>query len=302
MRSAVALLLSLAMVCAPPRSSAGGDPVAFDQLYDRLQGVERALFASHSSREIGRRLTEAFADGFGKALSARGLQALSDEELRPLLRAWYLVAAQARAAQQLEGFQATLAEMDRRGIAMPADFVLQYGLLVMFRRLDEARIVAERHPELRLEPVPPVENVATVVSKGATVLVIEEAGARLRKAAVEFGRGRVLVAMVHPRCAFSRAAMEQIQSRRQLLDRFDEVIWIAPIDSRLDLATLLRWNADHPQARIELPVSWEEWPFIETWETPSFFQLQSGVPVATHAGWPRESGLEDFERFLRSVE
>lgn len=116
------------------------------------------------------------------------------------------------------------------------------------------------------------------------------------------GAGVRLVAIVHPGCRYSLAAMEQIRQDPDLGS------WIAahgmllvPQDLTADLRKLRHWALANRDLPIRVAYRRDGFPFFEYWATPNFYIMREGAVVARIEGWPPGTTTAALKAALRGA-
>jgi len=167
--------------------------------------------------------------------------------------------------------------------------------------LDEARSLEKSHPIRELEAIPEIREAPGLEADRPTEWMVDSTEHALLRRSVDLDQIKV-VAVSHPLCHFSSAAMHDIHADPLLMQLFKRhAKWLAPQDGRFDLGVIERSNQQYPDQQTTLTFRREEWPMIDTWATPTFYLLENGVVKAKVGGWPREGRRHELLNGFRQV-
>jgi hypothetical protein len=283
----VPLLLVLALPCAAgtmeDRERKTADMVSLDSQDAGLPASERA-----------RRLLSRYRARF-PSLRADLLDAWPESELRSLLRVVAMIGFYNPAAPVGDDMRMIVDNMEKRGIARPEDRARYLQFLVAARRFDLARRYDPAYPLPALD-----DGLASRLGMRG-VLVPSEDGASLSPEAFPAEDVEVIV-VSSPLCAFSRGAAASIAKDPELrnaLARYGR--WIMPVEGDLHTESVRRWNAEHGDMRMAYAYTEDRWPFVESWETPTFYFLRGGKVVAMHSGWRSGEDAAILRRHLEDL-
>jgi hypothetical protein len=232
--------------------------------------------------------------------SSNVLDQLHDSDLDLVFRAAQAAAFYTRDARHIRDMQSAIDELETRGLASRRHYMRAQETFIKARRIGEALELSRRHPD-DVEAVPVLREAAGIEPGQPTEWVVAPARPELLRRGVDLRATQVLV-VSHPRCHFSRAAMHDIEADPTLRQVFDaHARWLAPHDGSFSLDAIQRWNGEHPSQTIALAFRREEWPMIDSWETPTFYFLDDGVVVAKVQGWPRGGRRDELLTALRRV-
>lgn len=90
-------------------------------------------------------------------------------------------------------------------------------------------------------------------------------------------RGAQLIVVASTQCQLSIRAMTTIAADTALSAAVPtSTLCIVPPDRSLAFTALQQWNRSHDLLRLALVNKKDEWPFIDSWETPEFYFLKDG--------------------------
>ncbi len=222
-----------------------------------------------------------------------------DTECRLLqFRSLGVVDFYARSETSLTMLRSALSDIEALGVASEQDRVDFFKALVGHRRFDEARAFKLKHATLEVERIPDIAE--NDVDKPAAYRIADASGDRLVPVSFELDKIR-LVAVVHPLCGFSKRALTAIATAQPGIAS-GGAVYLAPVAPMLFLSALIEWNVANDSVEIVLANTREDWPFIDSWGTPSFYILKDGQVTATLIGWPDDSQLEKLNRMIDSAD
>ncbi|HMG55608.1 MAG TPA: hypothetical protein VK601_19050, partial [Kofleriaceae bacterium] len=224
------------------------------------------------------------------------------DELDLLFRAASVTASYTANERHVHAMTSILAAQDGRGLAANAEYRRTYEALVAARMLSDAREFARRHPLQEFDALPELnEAVDLTVGRPTEWTVDPHKRALLRRnAALDAVQ---IVVVSHPLCHFSQAAMRDIQADPVLGEVFRvHAKWLAPPDGSIHFDVVQKWNSMHPHQETTLTYRREEWPMIDSWDTPTFYFIKDGAVAAKLTGWPREGRRAELMDAARQVE
>lgn len=174
--------------------------------------------------------------------------------------------------------------------------------LIAGRRWQDAAALAARHPDVPLEAMPAHVVAGEEGAPGLHYWRFDPDEDRLVRETLAMAGGVTLVVVSSPGCHFSRDAMRALENNPQL----DQILprrrlFLAPAIASLELKSLAAWNASHPQFQHVLVDRPQAWSFVRKWNTPQFFFLVDGAPVAWVEGWPEEGQVQALMEASRST-
>jgi hypothetical protein len=91
-----------------------------------------------------------------------------------------------------------------------------------------------------------------------------------------------VIAVVAPGCHFAQRAMKDVAADRDLSQLFSRVHWLVPQEAIGDFADV--------KTPYTIAYDRNEFPMIDTWESPTFYFMVDGVVKRNIVGWPRNGG------------
>ncbi|QDH69114.1 hypothetical protein [Marilutibacter alkalisoli] len=267
--------------------------------YNSLHATERSTFRL-SEVEQRNAISQAYEQGFRQKLSDTHLRSASDDDLIWFIKAASLASVYSRQPLPLQDLRLILSESERRGITTDDQRTTFYRVLIGYRQFDEARDYLDKHPSLDVEQ-PPAIGVSTESENGKEqAYVVDQEQHRLLPHLFHLSEGTHLIVISHPLCAFSRSAMETVETDPELSQAFDGVAtWLTPVDTRLHFNKVQTWNRDHPKTQVVIARHRQDWPMIDSWATPNFYLLRNGEVLDHFSGWPRDGS--NRERLIQML-
>jgi hypothetical protein len=232
--------------------------------------------------------------------SSKVLDQVHDSDLDLVFRAAQAAAFYTLDPRHVRDMQSALDELEARGLASRRHHVHAQETFIKARRIGEALELSRRHPA-DVEAVPVLRAAAGIEPGQPTEWVVDPDRPELLRRGVDLRPAQVLV-VSHPRCHFSRAAMHDIEADPALRQVFHaHARWLAPPGGSFSVDAIQEWNREHQGQTTALAFRREEWPMIDSWETPSFYFLENGVVMAKVQGWPGGGRRDELVTALRRV-
>lgn len=299
LRITLPLLTMLTLIFPIQAFSAAPTPAELG--YNALHAVEKSTFGHLEESDRRDAIAQEYERGMRQESNEAALRSASDDALGWYLKAADLAAFYARQPRHLEDTGRILAEMERRGIAVDHQRATFYRLLIGYRRFNEARTYLDRHPSLDVEPVPTIVGSIAAGTGEEHAYAVDQERYRLLPRRFRLSEGTRVVVVSHPLCAFSRSAMQTVESDPVMAAALNgNATWLAPVDTRLHFDEVQAWNRNHPAMPVVIARHREDWPMIEEWATPNFYLLQDGEVLDHFSGWPTDGSHEG--RLLRMLE
>lgn len=179
-----------------------------------------------------------------------------------------------------------IARLQARGEAAAGDIIWWYRQLALNGRVDQARQVYERFPELNLPPLPAFSAADHGSDTGMPIWRADDNAALLHAGSVRLDQGLIVVATVSPDCPHSRRALTQLATDSRFTALASgRTVWLTGSEYLLDLEAVQAWNRSRPFTMM-LPADRHDWPFIDAWAYPRFHVLIDGELVGRVDGWP----------------
>ena len=185
-----------------------------------------------------------------------------------------------------------LRALEAKGAATAKQYSDMFRSLVEQRRFDEANSIARAHPEISVEKLPAIQLPSAIA--GPYALRVVDNGDTLVAEKFELDqRGSAIVAIGSPVCHFTQNAIGEISGDDHLRKEFEEhAVWIAPQDDRLHLQEFVDWNQSHPRQQMRIAYREEDFSYISSWNTPTFYFVRDGKVVRVVTGWPAEGNTK----------
>lgn len=267
---------------------------AIDRAFSAFQSeIEREVVASHQGSHT--RLRQHATDTYEKFIPKAKWSDLPSGDLDLILRAAEMAGTWAPEERYARDMVSVLDELSRRGDATKIHIDATYRMLVAVRDLAGARRLAAKYPAGTFEELPATVRTDPEPATGPRVWSLSDDANEVVQRRMNLNDGSRIVVVSHPRCHFSRNAVTAIASDDVLGPLFRaHASWIAPQSGTLHLPALQRWNREHPDFAVALVVRQAEWPFVDYWNTPTFYFLKDGAVVQKVIGWPKEGRREEL--------
>lgn len=291
--AATGLLLFVASANLP---AAGRIEATMEARFDRFS----ALVESTRGLTFGQRVSTV-TDAYDRFFARGVLATLSDEDLRFVFRAARMMSLYSRDDRYQHDLETAFAELKSRGITRRSQVFDLYGMFVATRRFDDAARLLEDNPSIGLEVLPTLEP--SPVPEGLpTVLSLKMDSRSMQRMGVVLSTGPRVIVIGHPHCHFSANSVADLEADDGLIRSFREhALWIAPADPTIGYDLIVNWNKLHPDAPVVIAYDAREWPFVDTWETPTFYFLLDGKLKAKVVGWIGPKTREELRRGLAQI-
>jgi len=285
--------------CASSRTSASIPLLA--ERYDSLLKTEKST-ESLSTRNRTVQISHAYDELFSLLPDQRDVKGLTDSDLTLLFdassRSEFYTAKPSYARNMLLLF----GEMEARGIATRESFIDMQSALVESRMLAEARQFSKSHPSAGLVLLPEFRDGDNFLDRGPTEWKVSQESPLLTRENIVMSSPAQVIVIGSPLCHFSQNAIHDLSHDAELMSALtDHVQWLAPPDGSINFDVFQNWNREHPEAPMDIAYRREEWPMIDSWNTPTFYFFKRGKLVAEVAGWPKEGNRNELRRALRLV-
>jgi hypothetical protein len=283
-----ALLLRAALSIFATANLGGEMPLA--ERYTRLHEVSVHL-GSETDAQGKLKLQAAYNELFSPLQDRHRLARLSSEELNILFTAANLTNFYAPSSTLVRDMSRDLRALETRGQVAPKQYSDMFRALVKLRLFDDANSLKREHPDAKVEELPLLE---LPPHNGAPrVLRLSEDGKKLVAESVDVNRATSIVAIGSPVCHFTQNAIKDIDANDRLRDEFERhAIWIAPQDDQIRSNEFVEWNRQHPHQQMRIAYREDEFTFVSSWNTPTFYFMRRGKVVKTVTGWPTAGNLE----------
>jgi hypothetical protein len=269
----------------------------FDAL-SRVDSLTRDLPYRAKAAVIGTAYDELFASVRAGETPGR----VSSHDMDLLYRAAQLTAFYTIDESHIRDMVSFLATLEDQGAASKSHYMHMHEAFIKARMLTEAREFARRHPLPELEVLPELREAADLVAGRPTEWAVAPNKHELLRRSVDLHQPAQVVIVSHPSCHFSQAATQDIQSDPVLGKIFSaHARWLAPQDARVDFDVLQRSNREHPEQETTLAFRREEWPMIDSWNTPTFYFFKNGALSAKVEGWPKGGRRSELLAALQQI-
>ncbi len=291
--AATGLLLVVASANLP---AMGRLEATMEERFDSIS----ALVESTRGLTYGQRVS-IVTDAYDQLFVRGVLATLSDEDLRFVFRAARMTSLYSRDEKYQHDMERAFAELKSRGITRKSQVFDLYGMFVATRRFDDAARLLEDNPSIGLEVLPMLEP-SPAPEGQPTVLSLKMDSRSMQRTGVVLSTGPRVIVVGHPNCHFSANSVADLEDDDGLIRSFSEhAIWIAPPDPTIGYDLIVNWNKHHPDAPVVIAYDAREWPFVDTWETPTFYFLLDGKLKAKVVGWTGPQTREDLRRGLAQI-
>ncbi len=182
--------------------------------------------------------------------------------------------------------------LKERADLRPSEAKAVFGALVAARDFDRAEYFQKLTNVATPEPLP--QTIDATIGKPVTTLWFVDPSKRVleRKSIPEL-RGVHLVVVASFDCQYSVQALKAVTSNDALMRSLPSVAyWMVPPERSLIFSKIQAWNSDHQFLQFALANTKDEWPFIDSWDTPEFYFLRDGKVIDRLTGWPRDGSNE----------
>lgn len=292
----VALIVVQALAC---RGRKEADSI--EQRFAALRKADRVA-RSLPDRAKAAVIGAAYDDLFASVRSNQTLDSITSPDLEVLYRAASLAGVQTLDERHIRDMESFLKGLQDRGSASKTHYVHMYEAFIRARMLREAGAFARLHPMPELEALPELREAADLVADQPTEWAVDADKRELLRRSVDLHQPAMVVIVSHPLCHFSQDAMRDIQNDPLLREVLGaHARWLAPPDGRINFDIVQQWNREHPGWNTTLTFRRDEWPMIDSWNTPTFYFFKNGAVIAKVEGWPREGRRSELIAALRQV-
>lgn len=174
----------------------------------------------------------------------------------------------------------------------PTEAKAVFGALLGARAFERAKLFQNAVNPTAAETLPKTIDLLDAGS-ARTLWLIDQSNRVIERKLVPEFRGAQLIVVASTQCQFSVRAMTAIAADTALSAAVPtSTLWIVPPERSLPFTALQRWNQSHDLLQFALVNKKDEWPFIDSWDTPEFHFLKDGKVVDRLTGWPRDGSNE----------
>ena len=276
-------LVALLLLAATGTAAADLRGDGIQQRHEQLQQLDDALHATMMSEEArGQALAARFRELYPDAREPDALHASDDASLHLRFDDARLANFYRTDPYALDAMQASLAELELRGVAKREELAGMRSILLSARRFDDAARFGASHPKAGLAPLPRFVDAGNVAA-GQPSVWREAVDGRFERVALDLGPAQVLVMAG---CHFSDDAARDISADPVLGPVFRaHATWLGLPPGPEDPADVAEWNRAHPQAPMLTLYDRAEWPMFPEWRMPTFYVVRDGRIVGSVVGW-----------------
>lgn len=290
-------LVALLLLATTGTAAAGLPGNSIERRHEQLQRLDDTLHATTMSEEArGQALATRFRELYPDAGDPGALHISDDASLHLRFDDARLANFYRTDPYALDAMQASLAELELRGVAKREELARMRSVLLSARRFDDAASFGASHPKAGLAPLPRFVDAGSIAAGQPSVW--REAGdGRFERIALDLGPAQVLVMAG---CHFSDDAAREIAADPVLGPAFRaHATWLGLPPGPEDPADVAEWNRAHPQAPMLTLYDRAEWPMFPEWRMPSFFVVRDGRVVGTVIGWKPADARDALVALLR---
>lgn len=252
--------------------------------------LERLYAVDESPLYSGNERIEAIVSAYERIFDEEqgsALEPVTDTDLDFLYQAAYTAAFYSGEPAHANEMARLFAELDARGLANREHRVDMHRALVGARMFDEARALQHAHPSDGMELLPEIRMASGI--EGPTAWSVSADDRRLTEQLLDLRVPATIVVVSSPLCGYSQATVAAIADDHVLGPVFaHRAQWLAPPSGRLDFDLLQEWNRAHPEAPLSLAIERDDWPMVDSWNTPTFYFFKDGELAEIVHGWPRD--------------
>lgn len=273
-----------------------------ERKYNVLYEADNAHF-SEPYRERIALLSRIYAQEFSPYFVTRdGFQNISDHDLKLLFRSASLMGFYTSRDEYRENMKSLLNAMEARGIASRKHIRDMFGQLLKDRLFSDAKDFRHQHSKFDLDRVPNIQFIENPKPGDRTILAVNQQHFSLERRVIDVSRQPKIIVISHPNCHFCQAAVKDIEKHPQLAEVFfAHSRWLVPPERELNIESIQRWNQKHPEVRMDMIYSRDEWPDLDTGATPTFYFFQDGKVISKFSGWPQDGRLKDLKHGLEML-
>ena len=279
-------LMAISTLGAASQSSSLDAQTVFNHFY----AVEQ-LAADMTPRQRDEAIDKAYRQYLQPFITTANPKDISTENLGTIFREmstvnfFFLADLTPKMQSYVEEMHARSAKTTTYDHDMLAAFVRQ-------RQFDQARLFAKNYHIDTISSLPDHIKITPELN-GPTELTLSDDGHTLTQEPFVIRKPVDIVVVAHPLCHFSANATAYIEANPKLAKVFaTHSQWVMPQDGSLTLKTVQNWNIAHPTARMSYVYKYKDWPFVDSWATPTFYFYKDGNLVKKIVGWPPVDGGE----------
>jgi hypothetical protein len=249
-------------------------------LYENVQRIERESDAG-TTRLAALRLE--YERGVPASLRMLDCDAIGSEQLEGLFLATHLLVLHAPETALLDRMICLHNAMDTTKLAKYFHHQKLHGAMVVLRKFSDANLLRLRY-NLR---VPELPALSTQEGSEPTALMVKDNGTVVAMPLLR-PTGWQVIAVVHPHCAPSRRAMDQVMNSSESAWMLPHLKLLMPAGPDWLQKEMKEWNALHPGHPIAAELPGSSLEGVQTDETPVFYLMHDGGIVDVIRGWPED--------------
>ncbi|MCA3018330.1 MAG: hypothetical protein ING71_14835 [Rhodocyclaceae bacterium] len=213
---------------------------------------------------------------------------LSDAQLRGAFELMVAAHFWTRESREFQFIETVYSEMDMRRILSRPIRRAYFRAAVLSRRFDIIERLDVDVADLK-QRIPVLLPAGNWSPNKPSVLEVLDAGRSVKRLNVDFRKELQVLAIVHPQCHFSVAALEAIERDSSLLEALRPMThWLLPQDDSIPSEIVHSRNSRIQGATLRIIFTSEHFPSLNTSSTPTFYVLKRGRVVESLIGWAPE--------------
>lgn len=267
--------------------------------YSDFREVEASIFPL-PEMERARKIRESYRSLFPEASGHGAITGVAKDDLLLMFKAANSAAFFTADREFVAHMVQIVSAMEEAGVAGSAVYGELHAAMIHVRMFRQAKNLEASRPSRRYEQIPDFQG--ETEASGASEWVVDGDKRELVRREIGMDRGVLIVVAAHPACHFSGDAVRRIMNSAVLAPIFrDFAKWLVPPSRSLSIDAVQKWNKDNLAVQMSLANRREDWPEIDSWETPTFYFFKDGRRVAKVEGWPAEGRVEEISNALRQV-
>jgi hypothetical protein len=263
-------------------------------LHERLAAREAKLLELPPSQRVNS-LIAIYAAAVDSNIFQGSCLRIGITNLEDLFASTALIAFYQRSVEWVDRLKCLHIALEAKGRASHRHHQTLHGLLVAVRRFDEANQLRSM-----LEGAPPALPLLAPRTgyRLDVIRLMDPGGAEYVDLDPPSNAGFQVIALVDPRCSFSRRALDSIVNDPQYDWLRPHLQLVVPRDVSWPETAMRTWNAAHPSLPMYAEAMGEQWISLDALETPVFHLMKNDNLLDTAIGWKGDG--EDL-RSLREI-
>ncbi|QWT21075.1 hypothetical protein KPL74_03450 [Bacillus sp. NP157] len=194
------------------------------------------------------------------------------------------------------------AELERRHAVTRDETGQVYDGLVSERDFVAANAFRARHPEAKLDPLPPISVSPSFRRDRPAVFSLGSDGRTLDLHNVSLDHEAQVVVVAQ--CHFARDAARDIANDPELAEAFAKghAVWVEDTTAPLSAGELAEWNASFPRQPLAIVYDGAAWQGVDFASSPTFHFFKAGKLAARQVGFSRnEAFRSELKASLRAL-